>query len=156
MCIRDSAYDGERRLTKITYPSGAKEAYKLEPTTGRPESITPEGITGTSVPTLTYTYKNGENNTSLIQTVSESTNNTTKYSYDVLDRLKQAVSTGTGPNPFFYRYKQDGAGNRLEQAVSLTKPEEAGSKKTYYPYNAANELECRQIVEGACTNNAAK
>ena len=28
------AYDNDHRLTKITYPSGAIENYKLEPTTG--------------------------------------------------------------------------------------------------------------------------
>ena len=44
-------YDNDHRLTKIAYPSGAKEIYKLEAMTGRPETITFEGLTGTTVPT---------------------------------------------------------------------------------------------------------
>jgi hypothetical protein len=61
------AYNNDHRLDKITYPSGAIENYKLEPATGRPETITAEGVTGTTVPKLTYAYKQGEDDTSLIK-----------------------------------------------------------------------------------------
>ena len=144
------AYDNDHRLTKITYPSGASENYKLEPTTGRPETVTAEGITGTTVPKLTYTYKEGEDNTSLVQSLTESTGNTTSYLYDKLNRLSEANTKG--PSPSHYLYKLDGAGNRTSQEVSTTA--ETGGSTTYYVLNAGNELKCRQTVTGACSNNS--
>jgi RHS repeat-associated protein len=146
------AYDNDGRLTKITYPSGTIESYKLEPATGRPETITAESVTGTTVPKLTYAYKEGENDTGLTQSLTESTGNTTSYVYDQLNRLKEAKTAGT--NPSFYKYTLDGAGNRTKQVVNTTKDEEAGGKTTYYVTNAANELECRQTVTGACSKNS--
>jgi RHS repeat-associated protein len=143
------AYDNDHRLKKITYPSGAIESYKLEPSTGRPETVTAEGVTGTTVPKLTYAYKEGENDTSLIQSLTESTGNTTSYVYDKLERLTEAKTAGT--NPSFYKYTLDGAGNRTKQVVNLTKDEETGGKFTYYDYNKDNELECRQTISGSCT-----
>ncbi len=144
------AYDNDHRLTKITYPSGASEHYKLEPTTGRPETITAEGITGTTVPKLTYAYKESKYNTGLIQSLTESTGNTTGYLYDSLGRLVEAETKGTSPSHYFY--KLDGAGNRTSQQVSTTA--ETGGSTTYYVLNSGNELECRQIVTGACSKNS--
>jgi RHS repeat-associated protein len=141
------AYDNDHRLTKITYPSGAIENYKLEPTTGRPETITAEGVTGTTVPKLTYTYKQGEDDTSLVQTLTESTGNTTSYLYDKLERLTEATTKGSTIKSH-YAYKLDGAGNRVSQQVSATA--ETGGTTTYYTLNAGNELECRQTISGAC------
>jgi RHS repeat-associated protein len=142
-------YDNDHRLNKITYASGAKEVYQLEPTTGRPETITAEGVTGTTVPKLTYAYKEGENDASLVQTLTESTGNTTSYLYDKLNRLKEAKTTGTSQS--LYRYTLDGAGNRTKQTVNPTKDEETGGQTTYYVLNGGNELECRQTVTGACS-----
>jgi RHS repeat-associated protein len=142
-------YDNDHRLNKITYPSGAIENYKLEPTTGQPETITAEGVTGMTVPKLTYTYKQGADDTGLIQSLTESTGNTTSYAYDKLERLAEAKTAGT--NPSLYKYTLDGAGNRKEQIVNLTKAEEVGAEKTYFTTNGANELECRQTVSGTCT-----
>jgi RHS repeat-associated protein len=144
------AYDNDHRLTKITYPSGASENYKLEPATGRPETITAEGVTGTTVPKLTYAYKQGKDNTSLVGKLTESTGNTTTYSYDALDRLTKALTEGT--NPSLYEFKLDGAGNRTQQTVNPTAA--TGGETTYYAYNAGNELECRQTVATPCSNNA--
>jgi RHS repeat-associated protein len=142
-------YDNDDRLNKITYTSGAIEHYKLEPTTGRPETITAEGVTGTTVPKLTYSYKEGEYDTSLIQQVTESTGNTTGYLYDPLGRLTEAKTKGTDPS--HYLYKMDGVGNRTSQQVSTTA--ETGGSTTNYVLNAGNELECRQTVTGACSKN---
>jgi RHS repeat-associated protein len=144
-------YDNDHRLNKITYTSGAIENYKLEPTTGRPETITAEGVTGTTVPKLTYAYKEGEDDTSLVQSLTESTGNTTSYLYDKLNRLTEAKTKST-TNPSHYLYKLDGAGNRTSQEVSTTA--ETGGTKTYYVLNSGNELECRQTVTGACSKNS--
>jgi RHS repeat-associated protein len=145
-------YDNDYRLKKIIYASGTTENYKLEPTTGRPETVTAEGVTGTTVPKLTYTYKEGENSTGLIQSLTESTGSTSSYVYDKLNRLIEAKTTGTSPP--LYKYALDGAGNRTKQIVNLTKAEETGGKTTYYAQNGANELECRQTVTGACSKNS--
>ena len=146
------AYDDDHRLTKITYTSGASENYKLEPTTGRPETITAEGITGITVPKLTYAYKEGKYATSLIQTLTESTGNTTTYSYEALDRLKEAVTEGT--NPSLYEFKLDGAGNRTQQTVNPTAATTIGSETTHYAYNTGDELECRQTVVPPCSKSS--
>jgi RHS repeat-associated protein len=146
------AYDNDHRLNKITYTSGAIENYKLEPTTGRPETITAEGVTGTTVPKLTYAYKEGENDASLVQSLTESTGNTTSYLYDKLNRLTEAKTAGT--NPSFYKYTLDGAGNRTKQVVNPTKDEEVGAKTTYDVLNSGNELECRQTVAPPCSKNS--
>jgi len=140
-------YDNDHRLNKITYPSGAIESYKLEPTTGRPETVTAEGVTGTTVPKLTYAYKEGENDTGLIHSLTESTGNTSSYVYDKLNRLTEAKTTGTSQS--LYKFTLDGAGNRKQQTVNPTKDE--GGETTYFPVNTGNEVECRQTVSGACT-----
>jgi RHS repeat-associated protein len=145
------AYDNDQRLTKITYASGAIESYKLEPTSGRPETITAEGVTGTTVPKLTYSYKEGEDATSLVQSLTESTGDTITYFYDKLNRLTEAKTKGNTPSR--YSYKLDGAGNRLSEQVSTTA--ETGGTTTNYVANNANELECRQTVTGACSKNIA-
>jgi RHS repeat-associated protein len=141
------AYDNDGRLDAVTYPSGVKESYKLEETTGRPEKITVEGTTGLTVPTMTYTYKQGKNSTALMRTVAESSGNETTYSYDQLDRLTRAVTKGT--NPAFYRFELDGAGNRTEQRVNPEKETETGYEPTFYVYNNDNQLQCRQTVAPA-------
>ena len=147
-------YDNDHRLTKITYPSGVSENYKLEENTGRPETITFEGLTGGTVPNLSYTYLSGKNQTSLIQTLKESTSGaTTTYKYDPLNRLKEATtaSTETG-HKAHYNYVLYGNGNRKEQTVNLSG--ETGGTSTYYLYNAANELECRlNAKETKCPEN---
>jgi RHS repeat-associated protein len=145
------AYDNDHRLNKITYTSGAIENYKLEPTTGRPETITAEGVTGTTVPKLTYAYKEGEDDTSLVQSLTESTGNTTSYLYDKLNRLTEAKTKGT-TNPSHYLYNLDGAGNRTSQEVNTTA--ETGGTKTYYVLDSGNELECRQTVTGVCSKKS--
>ncbi len=144
------AYNNDHRLTKITYPSGAIENYKLEPATGRPETITAEGVTGTTVPTLTYSYKQGEDDTGLIQKLTESTGNSTTYAYNKLEQLIEATTKGTTIKSH-YAYTLDGAGNRLSQQASTTA--ETGGTTTYFTNNAANELECRQTVSGACNTS---
>jgi RHS repeat-associated protein len=142
-------YDNDHRLNKITYPSGAKEIYKLEPNTGRPETISAEAVTGTTVPNLAYTYTQGEDNTSLVQKLTESTGNTTVYSYDALSRLSSSVTTGT--NPSRYAFTLDGAGNRTQQTVNPTGS--TGGTTTYSPVNSGNLLECRQTVAPPCSNS---
>jgi RHS repeat-associated protein len=143
------SYDNDQRLTTITYPSGAKDVYKLEASTGRPETITPEDVTGTTVPTLTYSYKQGEDDSSLVQKLTESTGNTTTYGYDALQRLTSAVTTGTDPSR--YAFTLDGDGNRTAQTVNTSGS--TGGTTTYYALNSGNELLCRQTVAPPCSKS---
>jgi RHS repeat-associated protein len=148
-------YDNDHRLTSIAYPSGAKQSYTLN-ATGQPEKISYEGLKeGASVPNLTYTYKSGTDPTALVQQVTDAAGGETTYSYNALDQLTKAV-TVHGSGPSFYKFALDGDGNRTEQKVNPTKGEEAGAETTYYVYNAANELECRQTVAPApgCSGSA--
>jgi RHS repeat-associated protein len=145
-------YNGTHALTEIEYPSGVKEHYTLHPATGRPEKITAEKTTGATVPTLSYTYKNGTNNTAQIRTLTESPSGAaTTYKYDNLERLSEAVTSE--PNKTRYAYKLDGAGNRLEHTYNPTN--NIGGETTYYVPNAANELECRQTFASTkeCSKN---
>lgn len=141
-------HNNDHGLTKITYPSGATENFKLDAVTGRPESITAEGVTGTTVPNLSYVYKQGSNDTALVQSVTESTGNTSAFEYDPLERVISAVSSGTGPNQSRYVFSLDGAGNRTQQTVNPTGS--SGGATTYYSLNAGNELLCRQTVAPPC------
>ena len=143
-------YDQAHRLTAIKYASGVVEKYKLEPTSGRPETITAEHTTGLTVPTLSYTYKEGsgasENNSALIQTLTETPSGAkTTYSYDQLDRLRKAITKVGESTTTSYTYELDGAGNRTSQTV--------GTEKTTYVYNEANELECRQTEGTTCSHS---
>jgi RHS repeat-associated protein len=150
------SYDSDHRLTKITYPSKAVESYKLEAFTGRPESITFEGLSGTTVPNLTYSYKKGVNDSELISALTESTGPKTEYTYDSLNRLELAVRTVSETSGSRYEFKFDGDGNRTQQHVNLTEPQKGGPKEeaTYYHTNGTGLLECRQTVSGACSGNS--
>jgi YD repeat-containing protein len=53
-------YDNDHRLKKITYASGAIENYNLEPATGRPETVTAEGVTGTDAQRAARLVGDGE------------------------------------------------------------------------------------------------
>jgi RHS repeat-associated protein len=144
-------YDRDHRLKVIDYASGLKEHYKLEPATGRPETITAEGApTGLTVPQLTYSYIKAKDQTALIQSVTESSSGAeTKYSYDPLDRLEAAVTEKAHPER--YAFELDGAGNRHKQTVNLEAA--TGGTETFYDYNAANELLCRRKVSGECAES---
>lgn len=144
-------YDNDHRLTSFTYPSGVKQTYTLN-ATGQPEKISYEGLKeGLSVPNLTYAYKAGISEadpTALIQKATDAAGGKTTYSYNPLNQLTEAV-TATGSAASFYKFVLDGDGNRTKQKVNATKGEETGAEETFYVYNAANELECRQNVAPA-------
>ena len=144
-------YDNDHRLTSFTYPSGVKQTYTLN-ATGQTEKISYEGLKeGLSVPNLTYAYKAGISEadpTALIQKATDAAGGKTTYSYNPLNQLTEAV-TATGSAASFYKFVLDGDGNRTKQKVNATKGEETGAEETFYVYNAANELECRQNVAPA-------
>jgi RHS repeat-associated protein len=148
-------YDGAGSLEVLTYPSGATVDYGVDATTGRPTTITAKSPTKETLLSDTYTYEEGtEKDTPLIYedvySRPSTATNTTKYAYDALDRLEQAVTTGTDPSR--YVYKLDAVGNRESQEVNPTG--ETGGEPTYYDYNSGNELECRMKVKAACSKSS--
>ncbi len=156
-CTR-AAYNNDGALTKITYPSGATLNYGVNPIAGRPNTITAKNPKGETLLSHTYTYKEGIYDTPLIQKDVYSqgtTENTTEYVYDNLDRLEKATTTGTSPS--YYRYTLDGAGNRTKQLVNPAGTGELppeGAVTSYFDYNTGNQLECRMKTEAACSKVA--
>ncbi len=150
------AYNPAGQLTTITYPSGVTVNYTLDASTGRVTAVTSKNSGGTTLLGDTYSYSNGGNDTSLIQSTAfsapgSSTSNSTTYTYDALDRLLKAVTTGT--NPSYYQYDLDGAGNRTDQLVNTTGSTSTGATTTDYTFNAGDQLLCRQTVTGSCTGS---
>ena len=153
-CTR-AVHDGAGSLSKITYPSGATLNYTVDPIAGRPTAITAKNPSGETLLSHSYSYLSGANDTPLAFEDAYSqpgtASNTTKYEYDPLDRLTQATTTGT--NASHYLYELDGAGNRVYQQVNHTESTEG--TKTYFKYNAGNELECRMKTNEACSKSNA-
>jgi YD repeat-containing protein len=99
---------------------------------GRVTRITADDGTTTGVD-LEYDYTDGSGDTALVQTLTDHRqNHTTTYTYDVLDRLTDAVTTAGGTPIATYGYDYDPAGNM----TSRTTP--AGT--TTLTYNDANML----------------
>ncbi len=144
-------YDNDARLTKVTYPSGVSENYTLDPATGRVTSIVAKSPSGATLKSDAYTYTHAGNDTVLIQAVTDQAGNVTSYTYDPLDRVTDAVTTGASPSR--YHYDLDGDGNRTDQIVNTSGS--SGGTTTYYTLNAGNQLLCRQTVSGSCTANSA-
>ncbi len=153
------AYDNDGSLTKLTYPSGATLNYTLEPATGRPTKIAAKNPAGTTLLSNEYTYKEGTNDTPLINhdffTGPGGVTAATTYDYDALERLTFA-ETQSEPEayaPSCYQYGYDGAGNRTSEAYT-NKPNTCTTSGPFYRYNTGNELECRMKTEGACSKSS--
>jgi len=97
-----------------------------------------------------YSYTIGTAYTSLRASVSSTLGSAswvTNYSYDQLNRLKQATTTGTYPMTSSYTY--DANGNRLSGSTTGT-----GASAPYnnsYQYDTANQL--KQVNSTTCTND---
>jgi RHS repeat-associated protein len=89
---------------------------------------------------------NGTNNVGLRQTVADQAGNNTAYTYDPLNRLKTAVTSGPAASSYSYGY--DNSGNR----TSVT----ANGVNTTYTYNAADEITNTGFTYDANGNLTAK
>ncbi len=139
------AYDTNHRLTRTTYPGGVTLSRAYDSNTGQLTSITnrqPPAGTGTILSQYTFSYTLGAGKAALVQSTaaSDGTNtNTTAYTYDALDRLTGAVTTGPTLNQYF-AYTMDANGNRTRQVVNLSGSTSTGATTTSYGYNSGNQL----------------
>jgi len=147
-------YDNVNNLASITDPDAAQTVFGYDTRDNRTSTVFPNGVTeartydssdklrtiravkGTDAPLTDYTYTytdSASRQTQLQQTAVDKDAETTKYSYDGLDRLtRELKSTATNPSLSDRQYVYDAAGNR----TSATN----GAATTSYAYNAANQL----------------
>ena len=137
-------YDNGNRTKSVNYPNGVIVTVGYN-TPGQETSVTAK--LGSSVlVSQSYTYVNGTNNVGLRQTVADQAGNNTTYTYDLLNRLKTATTTGPAASSYSYGY--DNSGNR----TSVT----ANGVNTTYTYNAADEITNTGFTYDANGNLTAK
>lgn len=131
-------YDNDGNRDTITYPNGVTIDADVD-ASGRTTSLTATGPGSTVIQDLTYTYTNGANDTSLLQTVTDQlTSETITYTYDPANRVTAATADGTTDD---YTFGYDAAGNRTSRT--------AGTTSQTATYNGADQL--TQLVDGSST-----
>lgn len=129
------SYDQDGNQTRIAYPNGISENMSYD-AAGQLTSVAASGCPIPQVcPSFSYSYTNPANNQPTTQRYSrtDANNRTQNYSYDVLNRLTQAVekdSGGATTNSWSYAY--DPVGNITSQTLN--------GSTTAMTYNAADQL----------------
>ncbi|MGH3443218.1 MAG: RHS repeat-associated core domain-containing protein [Nitriliruptorales bacterium] len=112
-----STYDDSDRLTSIAASRGTTTLYRFEYDYTKPSSGNPD--------------------TALRYRVTDEQGSVTAYTYDALNRLTNARTTGAGGSLLReYTYDYDGSGNRTRQQVTVG----AVVQVDNLTYNAANQL----------------
>jgi RHS repeat-associated protein len=118
---------------QVTYPttSGIGSVTTLYTTAGHLKSITPDG---SGLPTYTYSWKQGTQETDELQSVTTSNgqasqDGTITYDYNLAEQLTSATDDSSQPD---YGYTYDNAGNIQSKTV--------GGTSTYYGYTEAGIL----------------
>jgi RHS repeat-associated protein len=143
-------YDANGQLTRTTYPGGVTLTRTYDASTGQLVGIVnrkPPAGTGSIFSEFGFGYSVGSDKGDVVQsmTASDGTDtNTTDYTYDALNRLTGAVTTGPTVNQYF-EYAMDANGNRTSQVVNLSGSTSSGATTTSYAYNAGNELCWRYV-----------
>ncbi|WP_285291507.1 RHS repeat-associated core domain-containing protein [Arthrobacter sp. ISL-69] len=133
-------YDANNRRTVTKYPNGVKNTTVIDPA-GRITSITATNTSAAVLAKRAYTYTvNGTKDGALRKTVTDQAGAVTTYTYDEVNRLKQAV-TGTLTETWSY----DKNGNR-------TIDTRTGTGNVYNAYNAADQLCWVGSSAGACAS----
>ncbi len=152
-------YDVNGRLTRTTYPGGVTINRAYDGSTGQLTGLTtrkPPAGTGVILRQYTFDYQSGSVATGLVRsrTTSDGTNtDTTSYTYDALNRLSSAVTTGATTNQYF-SYTLDANGNRTRQVANLAGSTSTGATTTSYAYDSGSSL-CwvyTGVSSNGCTN----
>src|SRR5450759_3963331 len=144
LCTLFAYYPGNRPKS-VKYPNGVTVAIGYN-TPGQETSVT--ATRGSTVlVSQSYTYVNGTNNVGLRQTVADQAGNNTAYTYDLLNRLKTAVTTGPAASSYGYIYAN--AGN-------ITSFLQNGVTTASYTYNNADEITNTGFTYDANGNLTAK
>jgi RHS repeat-associated protein len=127
-------YDAAYRKTQVAYPNGVTVSVSRD-SAGQPTSFSAKNSVGSTLLSRTYSYVNPASGlpTALQYSVTDQAGSATAYTYDAVNRLKEAKVTALGGAVTDDRiYNYDSVGNRLSQTINGT--------NTSYTYNAANEL----------------
>jgi RHS repeat-associated protein len=128
-------YNDENSRTTTTYPNGVRETVSYDPAE-RATAISGQNLQTSAVLTdFEYLYTQSGSTTErdlLIQEQDHRRGTTTDYSYDELNRLTDADTTGTAT--YSYGYEFDNASNRTRR-TSSTNPQ-----ATTYAYDPGNKL----------------
>ncbi len=123
-------YNPTGQRTTTSYPTGELVTVGYD-NSGRETSVLAKRPGGAVIVSRSYLYTTGtggSTDTDLRQSVTDQAGTKTSYTYDVLNRIKTAV---TGATTLGYTYDPDG------NIKSMTK---TGAASTYYGYNDSNEL----------------
>ena len=125
------AYDQNDHRTGVSYPNKVNIANGYDPA-GHMTSTVATGPTGT-ISSLAYAYTQGTADRDVRESATDNqSGNLTSYTYDALNRLKEARTTHTGNQVDDRAYTLDGNGNTLTRTINGT--------ASNYTYNANNEL----------------
>jgi RHS repeat-associated protein len=144
-------YNANGNRTTTAYPGGITMINTYAADSGghltpRLQSLVAKNSAGSVLTSYTYSNQTGTNDTDLWQSVTDKSNNVTKYTYDLLNRVGEANTMNGSSQVADYKYSYDPSGNILS-AVN-------GSATTTFTYNAANEL-CWSL-NNASTNGCSK
>lgn len=148
-------YDSTNFLTTVTDQNSQQTTYTPDSKDNRVKAVFPNGSTvnqtfdnsnriteikvtssnSTVLQDLTYSYLNGSSKDTNLRysAVDHVRGNTTNYTYDSLDRLTEASTTGN--NPSDYKYSYDANSN-----LCRTDGQSCQGGSDPYQYNSANEL----------------
>ncbi|WP_251043125.1 RHS repeat-associated core domain-containing protein [Arthrobacter sp. ISL-69] len=133
-------YDANNQRTETKYPNGVKNTTVIDPA-GRTTSITATNTSAAVLAKRAYTYTlNGTKDGALRKTVTDQAGAVTTYTYDEVNRLKQAL-TGAVTEGWTY----DLNGNRLTDTKT-------GAATVHYAYNAADQLCWAGSSAAACAS----
>lgn len=139
------AYNADGQRTQIKYPSGVSVNTSYDPQTGRATSVINKSPAGSVLKSFAYTYTLGGVDTELPQSITDEAANTTVITYDALDRVTDAVTSG-GPNPSRFHYEMDGDGRRTFETSANARELSLGTlKKREIAYDSAG-LPCRRFA----------
>jgi len=127
-------HDANGQQTSVAYPNGVSQNMSYD-SGGQLTRIWAVNSGGSTLSSSSYTYTNPSSNrlTTTRYSMTDMNGSVTNYSYDVLNRLTQAIQKNSGgTQTASYGYGYDNVGNMLSKAIN--------GSSTSMAYNAADQL----------------